>query len=283
MTMTNGVSDAFWAYARERYRIFSRRQRNWTPPWTKDPILQSVYFTNIRREDDKVTIWFKENIRDLWRDNDAQSLFNCVLFRLFTLPSTAEVLMGKGCDGRVDLFRNWDADEAKFRMGWCSPLTTGAYMIRGIDGMTKAQSISHIADKVWHDRHKLVTKIKKANSLQTATNLLQEYPAIGGFMAYEMVTDMRWTHLLMGARDIMTWANAGPGCKRGLIEVFGSDAEPVQKMRTLLAESQNHQALWLPGFPVLEMRDIEHTLCEFSKYAGAKRGERQKRKYPATK
>ena len=42
------------------------------------------------------------------------------------------------------------------------------------------------------------------------------YAGFSGFMAYEVVTDLRHTKYLKNADDINTWANAGPGAVRGL-------------------------------------------------------------------
>ena len=106
-----------------------------------------------------------------------------------------------------------------------------------------------------------------------------EIERVGHFIAYEIVTDLRWTRLLGNAKDIMTWANPGPGCKLGLIELFGDAERPIEKMRYLLDEGTNKSECWPDNYPPLEMRDIEHTLCEYSKYERVSRGARPKRRY----
>jgi len=35
------------------------------PPWTHDPILRDAYFTNVHREDDRVTRWIAKHWRGL--------------------------------------------------------------------------------------------------------------------------------------------------------------------------------------------------------------------------
>ena len=77
----------------------------------------------------------------------------------------------------------------------------------------------------------------------------------------------------------MTWANPGPGCRRGLAELFGDDRNPVSKMQYLLDEATNKSECWPDSYPPLEMRDIEHTLCEYSKYVRVCRGGWTKRRY----
>jgi hypothetical protein len=68
----------------------------------------------------------------------------------------------------------------------------------------------------------------------------------------------------------MTWANPGPGAKRGLNRISGKELnEPmhikraIEEMRELLQYSLKELE---PFVPALEMRDIEHSLCEFDKY-----------------
>ena len=92
-------------------------------------------------------------------------------------------------------------------------------------------------------------------------------------MAYEVVTDLRHTKWLNNAPDIMTWANPGPGAKRGLNRIHGRELtqsvtreQQIQEMRDLLE--------LLNGKPLsLEMRDIEHCLCEFDKYERVRLGQ----------
>lgn len=98
-------------------------------------------------------------------------------------------------------------------------------------------------------------------------------------MAYEVVTDFRWTRYLRGALDIMTWANAGPGALRGLNRLAGRRLtarvrDPVGEMRALLAIANGPNSPLGEHVPrPLEMRDIEHSLCETDKHLRVQLGE----------
>jgi len=95
---------------------------------------------------------------------------------------------------------------------------------------------------------------------------------LGPFLSYEMVTDLRHTPILKNAPDINTWSNAGPGCKRGLRRIW-SEVHPSQllnAMRYLLEISSRYLKDHVPS---LELRDIEHSCCEFDKYARVYYGE----------
>jgi 5-hmdU DNA kinase, helical domain len=48
---------ALFNFIAERERIRCRRAAGEPPPWTADPILREWSFTNVRREDDRVTRW----------------------------------------------------------------------------------------------------------------------------------------------------------------------------------------------------------------------------------
>jgi hypothetical protein len=133
----------------------------------------------------------------------------------------------------------------------------------------------------------LIRMIRAERTLENATAVIVGHvPMCGAFVAYEIVSDLRWTPLLKKAPDIMTWANAGPGATGGLNRIHGRllESKPSQlqlnkEMRALLQESQ------LPGrlgdhMRPLEMRDIEHSLCELDKYLRAQSGKgRPRAKY----
>src|SRR5712664_3381391 len=50
-----------WVRDRESVRV--RKEAGQPFPWTDDPIIAKYRFCNVRREDDRVTIWIRENIR----------------------------------------------------------------------------------------------------------------------------------------------------------------------------------------------------------------------------
>ena len=53
---------AFVYWVKERMAVLTNRMAFDNPkPWSDDPIFQSTYFCNVRREDDKVTRWIRMN------------------------------------------------------------------------------------------------------------------------------------------------------------------------------------------------------------------------------
>lgn len=273
-------------------------------PWTDDEILQTVFFTNPYRELDKVTVWFRQNIRDPLRDSP-EVLFATVAFRWFNFPHTAMVLMGNDRPsnspkstgpfrfeswGLGNLFIAWDPQEALERLSdvrkregmgnGSGQIFTGAYMINSPAGKPKLEAIIERVDQVWQRREEIVCEIMAPHNgctLQEAHKLLMQFPGMGGFMSYEVVCDLRYTYLLGNAPDILTWANPGPGAIRGICRLLNIDfpkgknshgftpsvkfdfCEEAQKIRKVM-ENQ------LRTMPRFEMREVEHSLCEFDKY-----------------
>lgn len=305
--------DRFIYWVRERHNIYLRRKAGKPKPWTDDEVMQSYFFTHPYRELDKVTVWFRENVREPLRDDPAV-LMATVIFRWFNLPETAEVLMdgpivsdnSEGC-----LLLNWDAEEAVRRLAEVrergKKIFTGAFMINSPAGEPKLEAICRRIDAVWEDRERLIDCIldkreggywerelarkgdEGAPTMEGVHKLLTQYDGLGGFMAYEVVCDLRYTYLLENAPDKLTWCNPGPGAIRGLYRLSGEEFEKgnnsaspprpkdwQQRMVSLLETATKR----LRGMPPLEMREIEHSLCEYDKYERALAGDgRMKRTY----
>ena len=81
----------FFMFARERHNIYLRRQQGLPRPWTDDHILNTCRFTNVYRELDKTTVWFRERVREPLRSKP-EVLLATVLFRWFNRILTGEAL-----------------------------------------------------------------------------------------------------------------------------------------------------------------------------------------------
>ena len=49
------VFDSYWKFAAERQRIYEKRLKGESQPWTADPILQAHKFTNVFRAADRTS------------------------------------------------------------------------------------------------------------------------------------------------------------------------------------------------------------------------------------
>lgn len=296
----------------ERHRIYQRRASGLPGPWTGDAILRDNRFCNIFRELDRVTIWVRENIREPFA-KDYYLWFMLAIARYINWPPTLEVLMkvpGAWPDSsNFDPRSMTEVLEGLAQGG--DKVYTGAYMIRAESdprtpwyNWTKHRYIAEVVlGKLWERREELKEAIAmRLTSLQAMWSVLAEDRHLTGwgpFMSYEWVTDLRHTCYGEHARDIYTWANAGPGAIRGLNRLHGrplsvnpGPSHTCLEMMSLMSDLNRHSTSsfdevfgqpW-PYQTRFEMRDVEHVLCEFDKYQRILRGEGKMRaKYDWTK
>lgn len=277
----------FFDFAKERHKIYLRRhEQKLPPPWTEDPILSHFRFTNVYRELDNVTLWFAKNARHSYEADPVATMMATVVFRLFNRNTTGEaIFLQKTIGGWTPFERFLDTGDA-FEMesairSYCGPgpYCTGSYIINSPNGMNKLQGVLQMIQWVWNRRMEFVDNIVQEQTLENAWEQFRKIDHIADFTSYELVTDLRWTPLLKNATDIMSWANPGPGAMRGLNRLYRRPLDSKQKkhlficeMRAILGQSRQHQ-YWPTYWPTLEMREVEHTLCEFDKYERARLGQ----------
>lgn len=272
----------FFKVARDRFNIKRFRDDGQPFPWTNDPILKQYRFCNVFREDDKTTVWFKKNIRDIL-SGGPKVLMATIIFRWFNYIPTGVILLDL-------LLGKWSTKKAAQRLRKIKgKFTTGAFLVRSPHGINKIDGLLQCIDAAWKMEKQLLIGCG-STSLQEAHATLMDVPCLGRFMAYEVVTDLRHTQLLGHAHDINSWASAGPGCARGLGWVFRNDPktfdyakksdefEMVRLMQKLLKKSRS-VSCWPLSWPDWEMREVEHWLCEYDKYRRGKNGQRLKRKF----
>ena len=263
----------YWQVEREQIRLRKEVQKN-PPPWTNDPILQQFKFCQVFREDDRTTRWFKKYIREPLKD-DPSVLMATVIFRWFNLIDTGRTLI------KHNLHLDWDRKRAIEEITKQPKWITGAYIIKTPNGMDKVSGVAECISHMWNDREILVNKIVSENmNLEETWKLLRDYPYMGPFMAYEVVTDLRHTYLLKNANDIVTWANAGPGAMRGLNRLTGRalgfckrSHDWNKEMNVLYKTVIQRLNKWILINRSYEMREIEGGLCEFDKYSRIAKGE----------
>ncbi|KKK73085.1 hypothetical protein LCGC14_2897370 [marine sediment metagenome] len=281
----------YFRTARERYNIYLRRTsvdrltgKDEPPPWTKDPIFLKYKFCNVFREQDKVTVWLRENWREPYADHPNLP-FAMALARLINWPPTLE---------EIGFPKRWNPDKVlgvlHRRKDEGKKIYTGAYLLGSCPkGQERAIYLVH---SVLSPLHQVVYAPLNSNStLKSTWEWFRSQRGIGDFLAYEIVSDLRHTKYLRDAPDIMTWANAGPGALRGLTRLWGYQPKTrqisgyafpkknaLEAMQTLLAKSQEQEARWglhAPPWemPSWEMREVEHHLCEFDKYERIRLGQ----------
>lgn len=277
----------FLYWIKERHQIYLKRRKGLPKPWTDDEVLQNYFFTCPYRENDKTTRWFADNIRDE-RNEFASVLMATVIFRWFNYIPTGELLI------KHNLLDRWNSTRAVEVLKDQEKIFTGAFMIKAGNGPpgSKLPSVCNAINPLWADQRGLCNLMRKQRTLEAAHTAIKQYKHLGGFMAYEIVSDLRWTYLLRDAKDINTWCNVGPGALRGMQRFYGLPVDLrgsreqggtpklppdwKDKMVEVLQFMQRN----LTTMPPFEMREAEHCLCEFDKYQRALLNQgKMKRKY----
>jgi hypothetical protein len=276
---------AYWIA--ERHSIYKKKQRGFEK-LTDDPILETYKFTNPFREHDRTTVAFRK-----WTKAHDNSPFGDIIFNtcLFRMIGTSEFFDAHGWVGK-DWSPQYTKDLIEQRLRDKQRCFTGAYVItnQGLKLPKGEVVVDHFLRPLYSARLYLGKVAHDSLRLYEVHKALKKYQGFGGggFMAYEVVTDLNYTPVLRFASDRYTWANAGPGAIRGLNRLKASrvpasilnksmpQAEANQQMFELLQKMRDpEQGLLVPYGWVLasnelqnmvDMRCIEHSLCEWDKY-----------------
>jgi len=271
------VSD-LWYWIEERTLIWHRRMQGLPKPWTQDEILREFKFTNAFRQLDRGTIvlnkMLEPHINYDIDDNPGLIVFNIMWYRLFNLDTHAREL---GWVRDYQEVEDYILDIAKRDQR----IFTSAHMTTGVSGEPKYVTYLTACRDAWNRCDQIAKVCTEKQSMEQAFVELLESYMVGKFIAYEIVCDLRFTPLLGDAGDINSWANVGPGAARGLKRLGMPEtlASMMELYHRYMEDHQDGGAKDLVYYP-FELREIEHSLCEFDKYQRVKTGAgRPRQKY----
>lgn len=269
----------YWITERESIRV--KKEKGLPRPWTDDTVLQTYFFCNVIRADDKVSRY----LMDKWYGPHKDSRFivaACCLARMFNEISTLEVIGGHlfGAHNTMIPFVQFGPVKAALKEHWKKHnLFRGAYIISGKKGEDKLTTVIDRCRKVAESYTFDTSSMEKSHAE------LIKYDGFGNFLAGQVVADARWAVTGEWA-DKKTWAPVGPGSKQGMDRLLSENfTKPVPEY-DFLTELRKLMAVYRKRLPRklsdrMEAQDSQSTLCEFSKYEKGLWGDRRvKRKYP---
>ena len=270
----------------ERNKIRQSKDCGNPAPWSKDPIFQATYFTNVNREEDKVTKWirtnwtyptFKDDFEEICSSYESYTLA-IMAARLFNLPSTLAEIR-QPIDGEEDLWLDNLGDVLYHLKEKGQTIWNGAYIVS-----TNGKKISKAEYCVG-----LLRKAKPQLSNMRFTSLaethkqLMKVEGLASFLAAQIVADLKNTadHPLYEAEDWWDFSAYGPGSLRGLSWFWGNKITPatydsaIQDAMGILQWELPEQIL-----SILCMQNLQNCFCEFDKYMRILNNSgRSKRKY----
>jgi len=276
---------SYWYFIQERHRIYLARLAGKAAPWTEDAILGRYKFTNTFRVLDResqtcVKIANSSN----W--SAIEAFFRILLFKIFNLTSTWELLCGEL--GEEPLLSNWDLNHygeilmRAHKRG--QKIFSSAYVlwadqregsIRGPGSKTRMWL--NTLDKMLRDN--VPGSIVSANTYEHAVKVLSGYDGIQDFTAQQYATDFSYTRWFQPT-DSETFILPGPGSLDGIAKCFGRVFHKedcgiiIQVMRVSGSElsqvATGKEPPTLRSFGVdrpMDLIDYQSAFCEVDKYS----------------
>jgi len=283
MAINIQAQNDFWWFVNERHRMYLKKQANQPKPWTEDPALRDWKYCNVFRNlDTQSKILISEYQQHLAPTQEI--IFNTFVFRAFNWWITYKEIGG--------WFTKWDEETIKNVLAMLdmrylngAKLTSGAYMLRGREGIPKYESIVQTLTTIWENIESLTEEICETHDLENAYNAImrQGFWGWGPFTAYQIVLDLSYSRVLSYPGDINNWCEFGPGAKKGLREIWPElplrHDWMLQASKFLLIDQVKYRE---PHVPDMNLQDIEFCLCELSKYRRIKAGGKSKERYQGT-
>lgn len=282
--------ELFFYWVKERQAIHDKKESGAPKPWTDNPILQRYKFCNVRREDDRVTIWIKKHWRDPCRGHP-NMWFAMIVARLFNWPETLDLIGFPLSD--FDILRPIWRSQLKNYREQGNKVFTGAYLV-STNGVSM-DKIDYILDRVltpiWERGVSPQELWNTAGGLEDMESLtlrdywthLTTFDGLGSFMAGQVVADLKYIDpVLENASDWWTFAPLGPGSTRGLNRFAGREPNRPLKQEQGLKEIQEAQKLIEERLGMkLPAHDVQNCFCEYYKYVKIHYGEgRTRSMYP---
>ena len=269
--------EVFFYWIKERESIRRKKEAGLPKPWTTDPIFQKYKFTNVRREDDKVTVWIKNNWRDPCRGHQ-NMWFAMIVARLFNWPPTLDLIGFPLSD--FDILKPiWRMQLKVARDELKQKIFTGAYLV-STNGVSM-DKVDYILDRVltpiWERglAPSSAGEYSDSVTLESYWHFLLQFDGLGSFMAGQVIADLKYVDpVLEKASDWWSWAPLGPGSIRGLNRFAGRDyrkslkqEKGLQELLQLQQQIEERLGIKLP------VHDVQNCCCEYDKMLRLKKGE----------
>jgi len=235
----------FFYWMEERQKIYLRKNYGLTE-LTTDEILAKYHFTNVQRENDKVSKYLFES----FYSKHLEGIWGIILIaRFINNPETLKLIHNRVRMSHWDEAYNILKDEQQKG----TTIFRSAYLQPEIPGKTRLDKIFKVL------LPQVLALDIPTRTLADASKTLQTIKYLGDFIAGQMVLDAsvfidgEWA-------DKSTFAPVGPGSIRGIQRLN-------QNMKLKVDDDVFQRTIFdLTMRTGLRAMDIEHALCEWDKY-----------------
>lgn len=278
----------FWNMMAERHRIYKARQSGQKPPWSNDLILCSFKFTNVFRELDTGTRFVTDYLIGRCKTLK-EYIFTVMVYRMFNKIESVHWVL----ENYKDFYKNFCQKIFEFKIRkFCivnpdENVFTNAFIVSGFSHLNKEwDKISRVCFLIGKLHYILEHYPDDMNfsNMQDAYKWIITQDGYGPFLGYQVAVDLSYhPDINFGEDDFVI---CGPGCKRGLIRLFGEDGcneHGYEFLNEFLRDNQYefckdygidlNELLDDREYPYITLMSIENLLCEFSKYMKVHNGE----------
>ena len=270
----------FWQTMSERHNIWKKRfldKEN--AHLTEDLIMQKYKFTNVYRELDASSQFLIHNI--IAKEKDFNNLiFKILIYKLYNRPNDVFLNIPHidNFDKEKDYFFKSikDIKGAKFHNAYSLYRNVKKEGYDNMLHMYEVASIKNIVDNL----DSICTSLINGN-ITNLLNSLLKIKSIGNFLAHEYYQDFTYINNYSNFKipiDGMMHTNVGPGSYRGVQLIYEKvkQNEVIKKYDLLLNEAKDNlndfyyikwdSTRYIKDNYNFNYSQIEHWLCEFSKY-----------------
>lgn len=264
--------DIYWQFASKRHEIYLHRLAGLSgSSLTDDPVLAAHRFTNAYRSADRVSQYLIRRVQYAedwsWIDTFARTL----VFKIFNRIDIWEYLLRDIGEPDINLLFDREIDRSLSHIAAKRPLYSAAYIMpppRSMDGPKYVRHLSLIRDMVNDGAH---IEIRESDTMKDAYYVLRRYDSIGGFLAYQFITDLNYSqHLEFSEQEFVV---PGPGALRGLRKCFTDNNQLSDRDMIEWTMERQHTAFTERGLAWeglwgrdLQLIDIQNLFCEVDKY-----------------
>ena len=232
-------------------------------PYTRDEVIASKHILNCFRELDHETRYLQPFVKN---HEGPMVLYRSVLFRMVDRAETFEAFGGILSP---EMAEEWKTFVRK-RFGSGMKVFTGAHQTPGLHRYCEAvDSMTRRYEAMW-------SQIEKRKTLSEVHQYLRtEIPGVSGFFAWQVSADLLEQKVLPFTEN--EWVYLGPGPMRSLQMIHDrriSQTEGVSYVKRIHDEQGRYfenapePMQYPPDIQDFTFKNIEHSLCEYSRYIG---------------